>query len=111
MGGVIIRGGAVLTPDGMHRNWGIRVEGSRIVKVAANGELPVSPSDEVLEVPEHLIMPGFVNGHHHMYGVLSHGITAETMVTEFSSFLDDFWWPYVENRLNHRLVAATTAWA
>lgn len=111
MGAIIIHGGAVLTPDGLRRNWGVRVEGSRIDAVAANGELPVSPEDEVLEAPEHLIMPGFVNGHNHMYGFLSHGITAETMVTEFSSFLDDFWWPYVENRLNHRLVAATTAWA
>lgn len=111
MGAVIIHGGAVLTPDGLRRNWGVRVEGSHIAAVAANGELPISPEDEVLDMPGHLIMPGFVNGHHHMYGVLSHGITAEAMVTEFSSFLDDFWWPYVENRLNHRLVAATTAWA
>lgn len=111
MGAVMIHGGAVLIPDGLCRNWGVQVEGSRIAAVAANGELPVSPEDEVLEASEHLIMPGFVNGHNHMYGFLSHGITAETMVTEFSGFLDDFWWPYLENRLNHRLVSATTAWA
>ncbi|MCD8249755.1 MAG: amidohydrolase family protein, partial [Lachnospiraceae bacterium] len=47
----------------------------------------------------------------HMYGFLSHGITADAMVTEFESFLDDFWWPYVENRLDHALVEATTRWA
>ena len=28
-----------------------------------------------------------------MYGVLSHGITAEAMVTDFSDYLKDFWWP------------------
>ena len=39
-----------------------------------------------------------------MYGFLSHGITADAMVTEFESFLDDFWWPYVEDRINHKLV-------
>ena len=58
MGAIIIHGGAVLTPDGLRRNWGVRVEGSRIDAVAANGELPVSPEDEVLEAPEGL--RGFV---------------------------------------------------
>ena len=58
-----------------------------------------------------MIAPGFINGHNHMYGVLSHGITTEAIVTEFSSFLDDFWWPYVEDRVDHELVKKTARWA
>ena len=51
-----------------------------------------------------MIAPGFINGHNHMYGVLSHGITTEAIVTEFSTFLDDFWWPYIEDRVDYELV-------
>ena len=46
-----------------------------------------------------------------MYGVLSHGITAEAMVTDFSDYLEDFWWPYVEDRVDHDLARITTRWA
>ena len=66
---------------------------------------------EVICLPGQLLLPGFVNGHNHMYGVLSHGITAETMVTDFSNFLEDFWWPYVEDRVDHDLARITARWA
>lgn len=71
----------------------------------------VQDQDQVMELKGQIILPGFVNGHNHMYGFLSHGITADAMVTEFESFLDDFWWPYVEDCINHKLVEATTTWA
>ena len=44
-----------------------------------------------------LIMPGFVNAHTHMYGVYSHGVPNE--MASFESFLEDYWWPFFENRL------------
>ena len=105
---VVIKGSFLMMEDGLKRDYGVRVVDNRIVEVRPNGELTVEAGDEVIEAKDQIIMPGFVNGHNHMYGFLSHGITAEAMVTEFSSFLDDFWWPYVENRLNHELVEATT---
>ena len=46
-----------------------------------------------------------------MYDFISHSITDDAVVTEFSSYLEDFWWSYVEDRMNHELVAATTKWA
>lgn len=100
-----------MQPDGLKKDWGLRIRDNRIVQVGANESLLIEAGDEVIEAKDQMILPGFVNGHNHMYGFLSHGITAEAMVTEFSSFLDDFWWPYVEDRLNHELVAATTKWA
>ncbi|MEG0590621.1 MAG: amidohydrolase family protein [Lachnospiraceae bacterium] len=100
-----------MTPEGLKVDYGVRVEGERIIQIAPNHQLKIEEGDEVTVLNNQIILPGFVNGHNHMYGFLSHGITAETMVTEFSSFLDDFWWPYVENRLNHELVEATTRWA
>ena len=109
--GTVLKASYVLTPAGLQKDWGLRVEDGRIRQVGPNEALVAKAGDEVLELTGKLLSPSFVNGHNHMYGFLSHGITAKALVTEFSSFLEDFWWPYVEDRLDHELVAATTAWA
>lgn len=108
---VVIKGGYLMTATGIKKDWGVRVEGERIVAVAPNDQLQADSGDKVVDAPDRLVAPGFINGHMHMYGVLSHGITVEALVTEFSSFLEDFWWPYVEDRLDHELVEKTTRWA
>lgn len=111
MTATVIKGSYLMKEDGLKKDWGLRVEDNKITQVAPNYELKIGSSDNVIEAKNQIIAPGFVNGHMHMYGVLSHGITAEALVTEFSSFLEDFWWPYVENRLDHKLVRTTTKWA
>jgi len=111
MTSTIIKGGFLLGPDGLKKDWGVRISGETIAEVGPNQELTVNDGDRVIEVPERLIAPGFINGHTHNYGVLSHGITMEAEVTEFSSFLEAFWWPLVENRLDHELAEKTTRWA
>lgn len=111
MPATILKGSYLLTQDGLKQNWGLRVEGNRISQIAQNDALLVEDGDKVLDAKGQMILPGFVNGHNHMYGFLSHGITAEALVTEFSSFLDDYWWPYVEDRIDHDLVRITTKWA
>lgn len=111
MAATIIEGSCLMAPDGLKEDYGLRMEDGRVTQIARNNELFRESGDEVVDVRGQMILPGFVNGHNHMYGFLSHGITADTMVTEFESFLEDFWWPYVEDRLNHELVEATTRWA
>ncbi len=107
----VIKGSFLLTPDGLKKDWGVRIVGNIIEQVGPHSALTILPGDEVLELSDQMILPGFVNGHTHMYGVLSHGISTDAVVSDFSSFLDDFWWPYVEDRLDHPMVQATTAWA
>ncbi|MEN6340729.1 MAG: amidohydrolase family protein, partial [Clostridiaceae bacterium] len=107
----IIRAGCLLSPEGLIPNAGVVLSGGRIERVAPNAELLPAPGDELIEAPDRLLAPGFINGHTHCYGMLSHGITAEALVTEFSSFLEEFWWPYVENRIDHDLVRATAEWS
>ncbi len=111
MSGIVLKGAAVMTPGGLKEGWGVRVEGNRIADVAPLDALKTEPGDIMVDAAGRLVAPGFVNGHMHMYGVLSHGITVEALVTEFSSFLEDFWWPYVENRVDHGLAALTARWA
>lgn len=111
MPAIVIKAGLLLGPDGLKKDWGVRISGDTITEVGPNQQLTVTDGDRVVAVPERLIAPGFINGHTHMYGVLSHGITMEAEVSEFSSFLEAFWWPLVENRLDHELVEKTTRWA
>lgn len=109
----ILKPDYVLTPEGLREGWGVRIEEGRIACVGpwdtlgngCNGE------EQTITLPGQILLPGFVNGHNHMYGVLSHGITAETMVTDFSNFLEDFWWPCVEDRVDHDLARITARWA
>lgn len=100
-----------MTPEGLRKNWGLALKGGLIDQVGDNDSLKIAADDEVLDMRGQIVLPGFVNGHNHMYGFLSHGIPTEALVTEFSSFLEDFWWPYVEDRVDHELIRLTTAWA
>ncbi len=58
-----------------------------------------------------VIIPGLVSAHDHMYGVLAHGIPVKTNVASFWDFLNLFWWPYVEDRLDKKLIEAAVSYA
>jgi len=111
MADTIIKSDYLLLEDGLKSNWGVRIENNRIVEVASNENIKIKHDDKIINFKNKILAPGFINGHMHMYGVLSHGISVETFVDDFSSFLEDFWWPCVENRLDHQLVEITTRWA
>jgi cytosine/adenosine deaminase-related metal-dependent hydrolase len=89
--------------------WGVVVRDARIADV---GPLPALqkryPHAQTLRFPDQAITPAFVNTHHHMYGVLSHGIPLDAAPAGFWPFLADFWWPRVEDALTHAMIAATT---
>ncbi len=69
------------------------------------------PNDDVVHAFNHVLMPGFVNAHTHTYGVLAHGIPLANAPSGFWSFLDDFWWPKIEDVLDHDMIVAATDWA
>lgn len=103
----LLKGNYVMTPEGLKAGYGVEIEGNRIRRVGPVEELLKDGPEEIIECKDEMILPGFVNGHNHMYGFLSHGITAEAMVTDFSNFLEDYWWPCVEDRVDHELAAVT----
>jgi len=91
------------------KGWGVRVVGDHIADVAPNTELRVKyMDDEVWEAPNQVLAPGFVNGHTHLYGVLAHGIPLQKAPSGFWPFLEEFWWPLVEDRLDHAMINAAT---
>ncbi len=90
-------------------NWGARIVGDTIDDVAPNDELKIKyPDDPLWPAEGQVLSPGFVNTHTHLYGILAHGIPLEKAPTGFWPFLNDFWWPMVEDQLDHELIRAAT---
>jgi 5-methylthioadenosine/S-adenosylhomocysteine deaminase len=92
--------------------YGLAVAHGRIMSVGSHEELGARfPEAQVVDAGDCLITPAFTNAHHHMYGVLAHGIPMDKAPAGFWPFLEGFWWPRVEDRLTHELIAAATDWA
>ncbi len=94
------------------RNWGVRVLDGRIREVGSVQTLAARyPQDEFRDNPGCVLLPGFVNSHVHLYGVLAHGVPPpKRPVSDFWGFLADYWWPLVENALDQEMIKAAAAW-
>ncbi len=89
----------------------VRVVGTSITEVGeAAALLATHPDDDVVSGSGCVLAPGFVNTHVHLYGVLAHGIPLEVAPTGFWSFLEDFWWPKVEDALDAPMILTATRW-
>ncbi len=109
-GMIILPGWTITTPlETPKMGWGIRILNDLIVDVAPNQELCQRyPNDVVWDASGQILAPGFVDAHTHLYGVLAHGIPLSKAPSGFWPFLEDFWWPLVENRLTHEMICAAT---
>lgn len=57
------------------RGGGVYVEDNRIVAVGLGADLP-EVADEVIDMAGHVVLPGLVNTHHHMYQTLTRAVPA-----------------------------------
>lgn len=113
MNGTLILGDWLITrpTEAPKANWGVRVLGQAIAAVGPHSELKQQyPGDQVHDASGCVIAPGFVNAHAHLYGVLAHGIPLAKAPADFWGFLADFWWPLIEDALDHDMINAATDW-
>lgn len=112
--GLVLRPGWLLADatSPARPEWGLRVVDGIVAAIGPNSTLLADhPDDEVIDLPDQVVLPGFVNAHTHLYGLLAHGIPLHTAPSGFWPFLKDFWWPRVEDHLDHPMVAAASDWA
>ena len=103
---VLAAAGRPPIPDGA-----VRVVDGVVDAVGPAAELRAGhPDDTVVDGTDHVLLPGFVNTHVHLYGVLAHGIPADEAPSGFFAFLEDYWWPKVEDALDHDMIRAATDW-
>lgn len=55
--------------DGAER--GLVIEGARIAELVPSGREPAAPVDQVFEAGRHVVIPGLINTHHHMFQTLT----------------------------------------
>lgn len=91
--------------------WGVRVEGDTIAAIGSHADLRRAYPDDPVHVANGcVIAPGFVHAHTHLYGVYAHGIPTYNAPSDFWSFLADFWWPLIEDALDHEMIGAAADW-
>jgi cytosine/adenosine deaminase-related metal-dependent hydrolase len=89
--------------------WGVRIIGSEINMVASNETLrALYPGEDIWDAAGQVLAPGFVDAHTHLYGILAHGIPYTKAPSGFMPFLEEFWWPLIENRLDREMICAAT---
>ena len=97
---------------GIIENGAIAIEKNKIVAVGPFETLKREyGSDEVIDKSKSIIIPGLISSHNHMYGILSHGMPIPNAPASFIGFLEDFWWPFVENVLDKKMIYWTSKMA
>jgi cytosine/adenosine deaminase-related metal-dependent hydrolase len=90
-------------------DWGVRIHSSVITTIAPNKVLRESyPDEEIWDAPGQILAPGFVDAHTHLYGILAHGIPLAKAPSGFMPFLEEYWWPLVENRLDQEMICVAS---
>ncbi len=90
-------------------NFGVRIEDDQITHVAPNEKLKsMFPQDEIWDAVGQVLAPGFVDTHTHLYGLLAHGIPLDKAPSGFMPFLEEYWWPLIENRLDPQAICTAT---
>lgn len=107
----VLAGWLVVDSARVEREHGFLFAGGKINQVLPNDEilrLAKENQYEIFDYRDQVVCPGFVNSHMHQYGVLSHGMTPKITIRNFESFLEDYWWPDLENKVSLKHVLATT---
>jgi len=89
-------GGPLSDGNVFHENGALLVGGGRILKVGGFDEFE-REAEETIDVRGRLILPGFLNPHHHLYSSFAPGIGPRGDPKNFREILEMLWWPLDES--------------
>jgi len=81
--------GPIFTGTQVLHDHALVLEGTRIADIVPRAALP--PKQAWLDVDGRLMVPGFVNAHHHAYSALATGCTCAPSA-DFMAVLENLWW-------------------
>ena len=106
----LIRASLIVTMDSagrVVRDGEILIEGREVVAIGKSGEVSGKFGAELrIDARGEVVIPGLIDSHRHLYGILTRGMPVKVRPKDFISFLEDFWWPYVENQLTKEHIYA-----
>ncbi|MFC9897514.1 amidohydrolase family protein [Nocardia sp. NPDC127579] len=91
---LLLTGGTVLTVDDartVHQPGAVAITGTRIVAVGPAAEFTDWQADTVIDCTGRAVLPGFVDGHNHLYQALARGLGEGMSIVPW---LCEFMWPY-----------------
>lgn len=94
MGSMLVKNTAVtITMDNDRReinNGGLYIEDNQIVQVDETAVLPQT-ADTILDLKDHIVLPGLINTHHHMYQTLTRALAMEMDLFSWLKTLYPIW--------------------
>ncbi|MEC4728707.1 8-oxoguanine deaminase [Shewanella sp. D64] len=67
---------AIYTANNEDARGGVVIENDRIVELVPNGATPTLSYDSSFDAAKHVVMPGLINTHHHLYQTLTRALPA-----------------------------------
>jgi 8-oxoguanine deaminase len=104
---LIKNAGILVTMDDGRREipgGGVYIEGNRIISVGPSDELPET-AGQVLDMSGHIVIPGLINTHHHMYQSLTR-VVPEAQDAELFGWLTNLY--PIWARLTPEMIAIST---
>jgi putative selenium metabolism protein SsnA len=95
---LLIKNGIIVTMDGKRRileDHAVAVDGGRVVEIDRTANLAKKHSRaEVIEASGHIVMPGIICSHSHLYGMLLRAAPLNIEPpSDFTQILQRVWWP------------------
>jgi putative selenium metabolism protein SsnA len=92
----VLHNGTVVTGGEAPEVWtegAVAWSGSQIIAVGSEAELRSEyPQATLLDAHGGLVMPGFINLHHHLYSTLARGLAPAQTPRDFGQILERLWW-------------------
>ena len=100
---IILGKGTVITRDTdrpIIYDGAVAIDGTQIIDIGTYDELCKTYTNaEIIDAHNGLIMPGFINAHHHIYSALARGLSLPGPApTNFGEILEGLWF-YLDNKL------------
>ena len=101
---------AIFTANDLDASGGLVIEDGRITEVLGAGQQPSTPCKQTFDAREHVLLPGLINTHHHMYQSLTRAVPA-AQDAELFSWLQNLYmlWSHLTPEMIH--VSTQTAMA